>query len=724
MKTEERSIKKQILRAVLGCGLVTLIIASGITLLGMMRIKSKAAEIAMNIGGTAAEKSSEILKEEMLDNLRELVRERAKSIEHLLGMLTWDAEILSRGMTKILQNPQDYKPRRLYLPGEHADGEIIPQLRYIPGVRPEDVAEEAALSANLQDLQRLLVSVKDNYEVSSTYLVSANGFVIDVDRYADLRKSPFLDFDARERPYYMQAVRENKAVLTGIYIDRDVTRRGIVLTAAAPYFNADGEAAGVIGLDSGASGINAIVKNTKIGDNGYSFVLNNKTGQVLFSPKAYEGTLAVDMDFNLDNDPSIFDAEDEQLASTARKMSAGETGIALVNVDGIPYYLAYTPIEGIDWSLGSLIEEATVTIPAETSGHIIGDSTRQMIAVLNFTTGWIIKAIVMSFIVIMAVVPFFARIVAGKMIKPLHELAEGVKEITGGNLDKKLDVQTGDEIEHLAECFNAMTDELKIQMSDLEKATADKEKTATEISIAANIQFSMLSRDFNLGRNDVEIYSTMEAAREVGGDFYDFYMTDDRHLVVTIADVSGKGISAAFFMAISKTILYDVATMTDPDCLSTVMACANNRLCRHNREMMFVTVFMAMIDLETGKMIYVNGGHNPPLVYRHKEDQRFHYLDVEDNCVLGLMGDIEFVQQEIQLERGDVIYLYTDGVTEAMNEDLEQYNEQRLEECLNAADKKCDLRKLLAAVKKSLLEHTGDAEQSDDMTMMAVRLCL
>ena len=308
----------------------------------------------------------------------------------------------------------------------------------------------------------------------------------------------------------------------------------------------------------------------------------------------------------------------------------------------------------------------------------------------------------------------------------MHELTEGVREIASGNLDEKLDIHTGDEIEHLAVCFNSMTDELKNHIANLEQISAYKERVATELDIATSIQLSMLSRDFNLRRDDVEIYSTMEPAKEVGGDFYDFYMIDDKHLVVTIADVSGKGISAALalFMAMSEITLYDVATMSNPECLSEVMAFANNRLCRHNKEMMFVTVFMAMINLETCKMIYVNGGHNPPLIYRQEEDQKFHYLDVEDNCVLGLMEDVEFVQQETQLKRGDVIYLYTDGVTEAMNENLEQYNEQRLENCLNAADKKCDLRKLLAHVKKSVLEHTGNAEQSDDMTMFAVRLSL
>lgn len=723
----KQSIRKQILRAVLGCSLITLVIAGGIVLFGMLRVKVDADAIGGSIGRTAAENSSRILQDEILNSLQVLVNERSKRIDVILDDLQWCATALSQQMTKILHNPQNYKPKRLYLPGEpyEADSDdIIPQIRYIPGVDWNSVAEEAALTANLQDLMILFISVEDSYEISSTYLVSESGFVIDIDKLSSLRQSPVLSFDPRELTGYRQAVRENKTTLMDPYFDSDVTNRGLVLTAAAPYYNADGEIAGVIGLDSRAEEINEIVANTKIGENGYAFVLNNKTGQVIFSPKLYEGTLAVDSDFNLENAPVIFDNEDKQLADTARKMAARETGVAFVNVDGRPYYLAYTPIRGADWSLGSLVEETVVTLPVEMSGNLIADSTNNLVNVLNSMIVWTILAIASSFIIIMAVLPVLAHRAAGRLTRPLNELTEGIREIAGGNLDEKLDIHTGDEIEHLADCFNAMTDKLKLHITNLKNITANEERIATELDVATKIQRSMLSRDFNLRRDDVEIYSTMEAAKEVGGDFYDFYMRDDKHLMVTIADVSGKGISASLFMVMSEIILYDVATMTDADCLSSVMASANNRLCRHNKEMMFVTVFMAAVNLETMKMTYVNGGHNPPLVYRHNGDQEFHYLDVEDNCVLGLMEDMEFVQQETQLERGDVIYLYTDGVTEAMNEKLEQYGEQRLEECLNAADKKCDLRKLLAAVKGSLLEHVGDAEQSDDITMLAVRLNL
>jgi len=137
--------------------------------------------------------------------------------------------------------------------------------------------------------------------------------------------------------------------------------------------------------------------------------------------------------------------------------------------------------------------------------------------------------------------------------------------------------------------------------------------------------------------------------------------------------------------------------------------------------MMFVTVFMGMLDTKTGKLIFVNGGHNPPMIYRQSEE-KFDWLQMEENCVLGMMEDLDFVQQETKLNHGDIIYLYTDGVTEAMNKNNEQYGEARLENCLNNIDHQCKLQILLEGVKKSLAEHVQDAEQSDDITILAVRL--
>lgn len=178
-----------------------------------------------------------------------------------------------------------------------------------------------------------------------------------------------------------------------------------------------------------------------------------------------------------------------------------------------------------------------------------------------------------------------------------------------------------------------MTTELQTYIKNLEQITAEKERIATELNVATNIQKNMLPCIFPPypDRKDFDIYAVMYPAKEVGGDFYDFYLLDENHLVITIADVSDKGIPAAMFMVITKTILKNfVMSMTSPDDFSAVVQCANRQLCENNEEMMFVTVFMGMLDLKTGKFIYVNAGHTPPMIrHKRKDDSTFEYLPVE-----------------------------------------------------------------------------------------------
>lgn len=412
---------------------------------------------------------------------------------------------------------------------------------------------------------------------------------------------------------------------------------------------------------------------------------------------------------------------DSDLAEVARRMTAGETGVVSVIIDNEEYYLAFAPIPSSNWRFGTVMSRATVLAPAIAARN---EMRTQMEDFRNSIGQLFLNMLIGSVIILalLAVGMFIGSArVSKKFVEPIQQLSKGVREISGGNLDKKIKVDTGAEIEQLADSFNAMTDDLKTYMANLEKVTAAEERIATELKVATNIQLSALPHDFP-NHDAFEIYATMRAAKEVDGDFYDFYLLDENHLVVTIADVSGKGVPAALFMMQGKTILKNLAmTMQSPDDLAAVMSLANQKLCQGNDEMMFITVFLAMLDLKTGKLIYVNGGHNPPMLYREVE-KKFQYMDVEQNCVLGLMDEIDFEQQETQMNHGDIIYLYTDGVTEAMNKNRKQYGEDRLEDCLNATDHKFNLQTLLESVKKSLAEHVQDAEQSDDITMLAVRL--
>ena len=713
---EQLSLRKQILYLVLVCSLITMIVAGGITLYGMFKVRSNALQIGTAIGESAAEKSSQTLKKVSLENLQTLVQERAKLIYYtFVNDMFWDVTVMSNEMNKILRNPQEYLPRSVSEASRENSGELVPQLQYKEGVNRSALAYEIGLTANLQDFQIELFT--DNATLASNYVASLNGFNITVDINSELRVDENnipRSNDYSSRPWYRNAMREGKITLTDIF--NDARGRGLAIACSAPYFDSNGEIAGVVGEGRFLNDIVKIVSESKMGETGFAFVINEKS-QVIFSPKP-EGSLAIDYNANSVDEPGLIENESKSLAYTASRMIKGETGIEFVIIDGKNYYLAYAPIEQTTWSYGMVLEEDEVTVTADSNKKVIEDSTVAFIDDMDSSIRFIIIVMALTFMAALFFAPFIGKRIADAMTKQLNILADGVREIASGNLDKRIEVSAENEVKHLATCFNAMTDELKNYMANLEKETAERERISTELNVATNIQLSALPHDFDFGRKDFEIYATMHAAKEVGGDFYDFYLVDEKHLVVTMADVSGKGVPAALFMMKGKTILKNLTMMMNtPDDLASVMGLANQQLCQGNDEMMFITIFHAMLDLETGRLIYVNGGHNPPVLYH---DGKFEYMSVEQNCVVGIMDDMDFEQQEIQLAPGDILYMYTDGVTEAMDEENNQYGEDRLLTCLNSTDAR-ELPELLEHVKKDLGEHVGKAPQSDDITMLALK---
>lgn len=298
------------------------------------------------------------------------------------------------------------------------------------------------------------------------------------------------------------------------------------------------------------------------------------------------------------------------------------------------------------------------------------------------------------------------------VVDNIRKVNSSLAQITGGNLDIAVDVRTNDEFSSLSDDINATVITLKRYIAEA-AARIDK-----ELEFARSIQHSALPSVFPPypNRDDFDIYATMDAAKEVGGDFYDFYLTGNNSLVFLIADVSGKGIPAAMFMMRAKTLIkgYAEAGM-DVDKLLTLV---NNKLCEGNDAEMFVTAWIGKIDLDNGHIEFSNAGHNPPVV-KHA-DESFEYVKSSSGFVLGGMEDIKYVKDDLYLNSGERIFLYTDGVTEATDSDTELYGEDRLSDILNASSD-CNSAELCAAVKKEDVDaFVGDAPQFDDITMMSL----
>ena len=246
--------------------------------------------------------------------------------------------------------------------------------------------------------------------------------------------------------------------------------------------------------------------------------------------------------------------------------------------------------------------------------------------------------------------------------------------------------------------------------------TQKTERISTELNLASDIQANMLPNIFPAfpERSDFDIYASMTPAKEVGGDFYDFFMVDNDHLAIVMADVSGKGIPAAMFMVIAKTLIKDHAQLgLQP---AEVFTRVNSLLCEGNEAGLFVTAWMGVLDLNTGLMTYVNAGHNPPVVML---DGKVDYLKSTPGFVLAGLDEFKYKQNTLQLKRGDKIFLYTDGATEATNIHEELYGEDRLLECIKSIVPGTSCADALHVVRASIDEFVGEAEQFDDLTLLA-----
>ncbi len=390
---------------------------------------------------------------------------------------------------------------------------------------------------------------------------------------------------------------------------------------------------------------------------------------------------------------------DEELRRVGRQMIEGGEGFVPVDKSftGQRSWMYYAPLPSVGWSIGLVFPESTLF--AE-----ITLLTRNVVAI--GATGFLIL-----FVAII--------VISGAITRPLRQLAARAGEIARGNLEIDVPAVTSrDEVGELSRSFREMKDALKEYISDLAETTAAKERIESELKIAHTIQMSFLPKKFPPfpEKDAFEIYAALEPAKEVGGDLYDFFLLDDDHLFFSIGDVSGKGVPAALFMAVTKTLVKGIAKhdMTPAQTLASV----NAELVIDNDSSMFVTVFCAVLNFRTGELAYCSAGHNPPLLLPAGEGPR--WLEVPPDFLLGVLEDASYRTTKISLAPGDVLLLYTDGVTEAMNEHKAFFSEGAL---LDAVGRCVDRspRALVTQLLEEVKAFAGNEPQSDDITLLALR---
>ena len=328
----------------------------------------------------------------------------------------------------------------------------------------------------------------------------------------------------------------------------------------------------------------------------------------------------------------------------------------------------------------------------------------------------------LSILLIAAVVVLMligALMLAKRIVAPLNRITGRISQLREGDLEFKMEdaYRTGDEIEALAESFATISHKTVEYVDTVKRVTAEKERLGTELTLATQIQAAMLPHIFPPfpDRSEFDIFASMDPAKEVGGDFFDYFLIDDDHLCMEIADVSGKGVPAALFMMASKIILQSVAMMGKKP--AEILAKANETICVNNEAQMFVTVWLGILEISTGKLTTANAGHEYPVLKRPNGD--FELYKDKHGFVIGGMEDVQYKQYELQLEPGSKVFVYTDGVAEATNAQEELFGTDRMIEALNS-EPDAEPQQILANVRKAVDVFVQDAPQFDDLTMLCL----
>lgn len=504
--------------------------------------------------------------------------------------------------------------------------------------------------------------------------------------------------------WYVVGLEKEEGYWSEPYYDKDVTNL-MMCTYASPIHDRNGRKIGVLGVDIPLEWLSeqlneqmkkillyeifSIEKGSDSDKYFYGFIIG-RNGQYIAHPKkervlkeSYKKAVQMTTD-TLDD-------------AVYRKMLAGKSSMLdKIKTNDDTYYISYAPIKQTGWTIAVVQHWSVVYIWA--------------IAISVF----ILLIVILGGIIIF----FTTHFIIWHSTKPLSYLTESVNEISQGNFETPLPaIRHNDEIRQLRDSFETMQHSLANYMEKLRQTTASKASVENELKIAHNIQMSMLPKTFPPfpERTDIEIYGELTPAKAVGGDLYDFYIRDEK-LFFCIGDVAGKGIPASLVMAVTRSLFRNIsAHSTRPE---EIVSTLNNSLNESNSGSLFVTFFVGVLDLPTGCLHYCNAGHNAPWMIIPEAEEPYAKLPVKSHLPLAAMPDCKYTSQETALTPGTTIFLFTDGLVEAENEAHQQFRIERLQQTL--ATTSANPEPLIKAVDDAVHQFVGNAEQSDDLTMLAI----
>ena len=640
----------------------------------------------------------------------------ADSADGVFKELEGKVTMITDYAAKLYADPGSYPSVPVSLPDAKNEGKTTTQIIYDKNtdISSTSAAREIALLGNLADMLESMYNSSE--QINSFFIASPQGFALITDDRAGSKfdsDGKLINVNVCSRPWYTGAEKAKGPFFTDVEKDSFTDKIGIVCSIPV-YVN--GRLAAVAGadlfLDSMAESI-----NSSSGEGSFNCIIN-QSGHVIFSPEE-SGVFMVKTS---DTAADLRQTGNEDFASFINDSLKGATDIRLINIDGKDYYLAGAPMSTVGWAAVSVVEKDVIDsvsiIMNENYDSINNGATEQFRKNMSRAKASIIVLIAAVFILSTA----NAIVLGKKIVKPLEKMTKRVADIGGNDLLFKMekDYETGDEIEVLAKSFADLSAKTLRYVDEIKTVTAEKERIGVELDIAGKIQSGMLPNIYPAfpERPEFDIYATMTAAKEVGGDFYDFFLIDDDHLAIVMADVSGKGVPAALFMMASKILINNFSTIekTSP---ARILELVNDQICKNNPADLFVTVWLGILQISTGRIKAANAGHEYPCV-RHGGGG-FELFKDKHGFVVGGMKDLRYKEYDITLEKNDSLFLYTDGVPEATNAENQLFGTEKMLRALNKT-KNSSPEQTLENVRDAVNDFVKDAPQFDDLTMLCLEM--
>ena len=501
-------------------------------------------------------------------------------------------------------------------------------------------------------------------------------------------------YDYQHQEWYEEPMEQGKGTWSEPYVDKGGGEIPMI-TYSLPLINNEGDIYAIHTADISLDWLSDLMREM---DNNYNeeFFLNDSDNPAYSFIISHEGTFIVHPEQSYVLSKNIQDFFKEK-GSAPVVMSGSHNTTTRLFIDNNNKYnvLFYSSIQRTDWTMGVMVPLINIIKP------------------VLYIVGILLVIMILGLIV----VALMCRGVIKRITKPLRRFADSADEISKGNFQAELPkIKSKDEMLRLRNSFETMQTSLVRQIEETKIMNEEKGRLEGELHTARHIQMSMLPKTFPPfpERDDLDIYGLLAPAKEVGGDLYDFYIRDEK-LFFCIGDVSGKGVPASLVMAVTRSLFR--STSSHENRPSRIINIINDAIARDNESNMFVTFFLGILDLPTGRLRYCNAGHNAPISI--KQD-KVGFLQVIPNIPIGVLTDFQFEEQETWLPHGAAIFLFTDGLNEAENNNHEQFGDGRIlaveQDAYNLSAQE-QIDKMTQAVKM----HVNGAEQNDDMTMLSIK---